>query len=65
MCDKSVDNCPHALKFDPDCYMTQKMCDKAVNTYHSITQFVPDCLRLKKCVIKLLLNVFLHLFIFV
>ena len=45
--------------------MTQKMCDKAVNTYHSITQFVPDCLRLKKCVIKLFLNVFLHLFIFV
>ena len=24
MCDKAVDNYPHALKFVPDCYMTQK-----------------------------------------
>ena len=48
MCDKVVDNYPHALKFVPDCYMTQNMCtrqfvleyyknqircDKAVNRY--------------------------------
>ena len=35
MCDKAVDNYPNALKFVPDCYMTQKMCYRAVNTYHS------------------------------
>ena len=46
MCDKSVDNYPHALKFDPNCYMTQKMCDKAVNTYRSIIEFVLDCDRI-------------------
>ena len=45
MCNKPVDNYPHALKFVPDCYMTQKMCDKVVNTYHSTTQFVPECSR--------------------
>ena len=42
MCDKAVDNCPHALKFAPDCYITQKMCDKAVNANDSTIQFVPD-----------------------
>ena len=24
MCDKAIDNYPHALRFVPDCYMTQK-----------------------------------------
>ena len=24
MCDKAIDNHPHALRFVPDCYMTQK-----------------------------------------
>ena len=31
MCNKAVDNYAHALKFVPDCYMTQEMCDKAFN----------------------------------
>ena len=31
MCNKAVDNYPHALEFVPECYKTQKMCDKAVN----------------------------------
>ena len=31
MCNKVVDNYPHALKFLPECYKTQKMCDKAVD----------------------------------
>ena len=60
--DKAVDNCRPALKSVPDCYVTQKICDKAVNTDASTMQFVPDCLRIKKCVIKLLIDVFLHLF---
>ena len=63
MCDKVVDNYPHTLKFVPGSYVTRKMCDEAVNTYGSI-QFVPDCYRLEKCVIKLLIDVFLHFFMF-
>ena len=35
MCNKAVDNYPHALEFVSECYKTQKMCDKAVNTYPS------------------------------
>ena len=42
MCDKAVDNYPHALKCVPDCYMIRKMCDKAVNTYPSIIKLVPE-----------------------
>ena len=30
MCNKDVDNYPHALEFVPQCYKTQKMCDKEV-----------------------------------
>ena len=63
MCDEAIDNYPYVLKFVPDCYMMQKMCDKAVNTYHSTKQFL-DAIRLTKCVIKLLIDVILHLFIF-
>ena len=33
MCNKAVDNYPHALEFVPECYKTQKVCDKAVDTY--------------------------------
>ena len=35
MCDKVVDNYPHASTFVPDCYRTKKIRDKAVNTYDS------------------------------
>ena len=35
MCNKAVDNYPHALEFVPKCYKTQNMCDKAVNIYPS------------------------------
>ena len=45
MCDKAVDNYYRALKFVPDCYITQTMCDKAVITYHLTIQFVPDCYK--------------------
>ena len=42
MCDKAVDNQPHALQFSPDCYKTQKICNKVVDTYPTITEYVPD-----------------------
>ena len=45
MCNKAVDNYPHALKFVTDCYKIQKMCYIAVNTYPSTMQFVPECYK--------------------
>ena len=39
------ENYPNALKFIPDCRMTQIMCDKAVNTHPSTIQFVLECYR--------------------
>ena len=48
MCNKAVDNYAHALKFVPDCYMTQEMCDKVVNTDSSTIQFVPQCYKTQK-----------------
>ena len=45
MCNKAVGNYPHALKFVPDCHITQKLCDKAVNLHHSTIQFVSDCYK--------------------
>ena len=33
MCNKAVNNYPHALEFGPECYKTQEMCDKAVNNF--------------------------------
>ena len=58
MCDKAVDNYPHVLKFVLNYYMTQKMCDKAVNTYSSKLNMLLIAIRLKKCVIKQLIDVF-------
>ena len=40
MCNKAVDNYPHALEYVSECYKT---CDKAVNTYPSTTKFVSEC----------------------
>ena len=45
MCNKAVDNYPHALEFVPDCYMTQEVCDKAVDTYPSTIKFVSECYK--------------------
>ena len=42
MCNKAVQNYPHALEFVPECYKTQNMCDKAVNTYPFTIKFVPE-----------------------
>ena len=28
ICNKAVNNYPHALEFVPECYKTQNMCDK-------------------------------------
>ena len=50
MCNKAVENYPHALEYVPECYKTQKMCNKAVNTNPSTIKFVPVCfMTLKIC----------------
>ena len=45
MCDKAIDNDPHALEFVPECYKTHTMCDRAVDTHPSTIQFVPECYK--------------------
>ena len=42
MFNKAVDNFPHALKFFPNCYITQKMCDEVANTHPSTIRSVPE-----------------------
>ena len=39
MCNKAVDNYPHALEIVPECYKTQNMCVKAVDTCPSTIKF--------------------------
>ena len=59
MCDKAVDNYPHALQFVPDCYKAQKMCDKAVNTHLSTIQFILECYETQEMCDKALNRYFL------
>ena len=42
VCNKAIDNYPHALEFVPDWYMTQEICDKVVNTHSCTIRFVPE-----------------------
>ena len=58
ICNKAGDNYPHALVFVPECYDTQKMCDKAVDIHHNKYNMFLNAIRLKKCVIKRLIDVF-------
>ena len=52
MCNKAVDNYPHALEIVPECYKTQKLCDKAVVTNPPTIQFVPECYKTQKMCYK-------------
>ena len=58
MCDKAVANQPYALKFVSDGYMTQKFVIKLpilILLQHNLSM---NAIRFKKCVIKLLIDVF-------
>ena len=55
MCDKAVDNYPHALQFVPDCYMTQKCVIKLSMLILLQYNLFLNTIRLEKCVIKLLI----------
>ena len=48
MCNKAVDNYPHALEFVPECFMAQEIWDKAVNTHSSTIEFIPECYKTQK-----------------
>ena len=61
MCNKTVENYPHALEFVPECYKTQNMCDKAVNNCPATIEFVPECYNIQKVCDKAANK---HLFIF-
>ena len=63
MCDNAGDSYPDALKMVPDCYMTQKMCYKLSILITLKYNLLLIAIRLRKCVIKLLIEVFLHLLI--
>ena len=58
LCDAAVDNYTHALQLVPDCNMTQKMCDKMSIGILLQCSFFLNAIRLRKCVIKLLIDVF-------
>ena len=63
MCNKAVGNYPHALKFVPECYKTQKifkMCGKAVDTYRSTIKFVPECFMTREMCDKVVNTCFLY-----
>ena len=59
MCNKAVDNYPHALEFVSECFKTQKMCDIAVDTHCPTIKFSPEC-----CVIDQFIDTFLYLNLF-
>ena len=45
MCNKAIENYPHALEYVSECYKTQKMCDKADDIFHSTIRFVAECYK--------------------
>ena len=65
MCNKEVDHYRRALEFVLECYKIQKLCDKAVGTYPTTIKFVSlNAITFRKCMIKQLIDVFLHLILF-
>ena len=42
MCNKAIDDYPHALELFPDCLKSQKIRNKAVNTYSFAIKFVSE-----------------------
>ena len=59
MCDKAIDNYPHALKFVLGCYMTQKCVIKLSMLIFLQYNLFLNALRLNKRVIKLLIDILL------
>ena len=64
LCDKAVENYPHALEFVPECYKSQKLCNRAVYTHRSTIQFVPECYKTQEICYKAVHRCFLYLILF-
>ena len=65
MCNKAVDNYPHALEFVPECYKTQEMCyNKTVDTYPFTIKFIPECFMTQEMCDKAVNRCFLYLILF-
>ena len=64
MCNKAVDNYPHALEFVAERYKAQTMCDKAVSTYPSTIKFVPVCNMTQEMCNKAVNSCFLYFILF-
>ena len=63
MCNKAVDNYPHALV--PECHKTQKKCViKLLIDILLIQNMFLNVVRLEKCVIKQFIDVLLYLIVF-
>ena len=60
MCVKALlENCG-TLNSVPDYYKSQEMCNKAVDNYPYALEFVPEFFMTQKCVLKLLILIFLQ-----
>ena len=57
--DKADDYYSYALRYDPDCYVTQEMCKKPVHNYVSSLLHVSNCYKTQKMCKKLLILVLL------
>ena len=64
MCNKAVDNYPHASEFIPKSYKTQRMCDKPIDTHSSTIQFVPKCYNTQEMCYEPVNKCFLYLILF-
>ena len=45
MCNKAIDNYPHALEFVSEWC---KMCDKTVDTHPPSIKYVPECYKIQE-----------------
>ena len=64
MCNKAVDNYPHALEFVSEWYKTKKMCDIAADSYLSKIQFVPKCYKTQEMCYQPVNRCLLYLILF-
>ena len=64
MCDKVILENGETSKSVLGCYKNQEMCNKGVDNYpHALNLFL-NVIRLKKCLIKKLIDIFLYLILF-
>ena len=64
MCNKAVDNYPHALEFVSEWYKAKKMCDIAADSYLSKIQFVPECYKTQEMCYQAVNRCLLYLILF-